>query len=67
MMASMSEIKAIRKELGLTQIEFGARLGIHQSQVSRWESGSVDPDVRTMMAARLLLREHLDAVGERAA
>ena len=30
-------IKAIRLRLGLTQVEFGARLGISQKAISSWE------------------------------
>ena len=30
-------IKAIRVRLGLTQVEFGARLGISQKAISSWE------------------------------
>ena len=34
-----------RKELGLTQIEFAERLSVTRQTVSRWEAGSVMPDI----------------------
>lgn len=34
-----------RKELGLTQIEFAERLSVTRQTVSRWEAGSVLPDI----------------------
>lgn len=37
-------IRQGRKKLGLNQAEFGARLNVNQTTVSRWESGAV-PDV----------------------
>lgn len=33
-----SKIKKIRKELKLTQIEFGKLLGTHKKTISRWEN-----------------------------
>lgn len=32
-----------RKELGMTQVELGKRIGIPQSNVTRFESGSYNP------------------------
>ena len=34
-----------RKELGLTQTEFAQRLSVTRQTVSRWEAGSVLPDI----------------------
>jgi len=34
-------IKALRMRLGLTQVEFGARLGISQKAVSAWEINGI--------------------------
>ena len=35
--------RGIRKELGLTQTEFGIIIGTHISNIVRWESGSTSP------------------------
>lgn len=42
-------IKALRKDNGLTQTEFGDRLAVSRSVVSNWEYGMVEP---TDMAIR---------------
>jgi transcriptional regulator with XRE-family HTH domain len=40
-----SQIKALREGLGLTQEEFGRRLGVTRQAVSAWESGEVKPTI----------------------
>ncbi|MGJ8477282.1 helix-turn-helix domain-containing protein [Sphingobium yanoikuyae] len=50
----MSEIRAIRDALGLTQAQLAAQLGVTQSTVSRLETGEITPDRRTMLAAHAL-------------
>ena len=50
----MNEIARIRKQLELSQIEFGKLMGANQSTVSRWEAGK-HVSVRTVLAARQLL------------
>jgi len=40
-----SQIKALREGLGLTQEEFGRRIGVTTQAVSAWESGKVKPTV----------------------
>ena len=40
-----NKIAKKRKELGLTQIEFAERLCVTRQTVSRWEAGSVMPDI----------------------
>lgn len=49
-MISARLIRSVRQELGLTQTELGARLGITQRAVCRYESGSRIPDVTTLIA-----------------
>jgi transcriptional regulator with XRE-family HTH domain len=46
----MADVKAIRKELGLSQEELGARLGVKQSTISRFETGVLVVDERTRLA-----------------
>lgn len=50
-----TEFGRIRRAMGLKQTEMAALLGVTQASVSRWERGELDPDTRTMIAARSLL------------
>jgi DNA-binding transcriptional regulator YiaG len=38
------DIRTIREQLGLSQREFGERLGVKRLAVARWESGTRTPD-----------------------
>ena len=38
-----SEIRAIRRLLGLNQAQFGQLMGVHAITVSKWESGITAP------------------------
>ena len=40
-----NKIARKRKDLGLTQIEFADKLAVTRQTVSRWEAGSVLPDI----------------------
>ena len=40
-MQTAYRIRAIRQRLGLTQAEFGDRLGVRQDTVSLWERGEI--------------------------
>ena len=42
-------IKAIRVGLGLTQVEFGARLGISQKAISAWEINGLPKRYRVVL------------------
>lgn len=39
------KIASTRKNIGMTQIEFAEKLSVTRQTVSRWESGSVMPDI----------------------
>lgn len=43
-----SQIKALREGLGLTQEEFGRRIGVTTQAVSAWEAGKVKPTVDSL-------------------
>ena len=48
---SPQRVKAIRAKLGLTQVEFAARLGCSQPILSQWETGTHTPrDTGYLMA-----------------
>jgi transcriptional regulator with XRE-family HTH domain len=51
----MDSILGIRKALGLSQVEMAARLGLHQTTISRFERGELATDKRTLLAAQALL------------
>lgn len=41
-------IKAKRNELGLTQMKVSADTGINQSDISKYESGKLEPDLERL-------------------
>jgi DNA-binding transcriptional regulator YiaG len=43
-------LAALREGLGLTQTEFGSRVGVSKMTVSRWERGALRPSRRTLTA-----------------
>jgi transcriptional regulator with XRE-family HTH domain len=38
-----TRVRALRKALGLKQLEFATRFSVTQAAVSRWENGSKEP------------------------
>ena len=54
-------IASLRKEANLTQEELGAKLGVSNKTVSRWENGNYMPDVETL---RLLGKEFSVSIEE---
>lgn len=53
----MNSIKHIRKSLfGVTQTEFGAKMGVNQSTVSRWEREELDPSLSELRQIRDLAK-----------
>jgi transcriptional regulator with XRE-family HTH domain len=51
----MADIRTIRRQLGVTQVELAERLGLHQSTISRFEKGSLPLDERTRLALEALV------------
>ena len=43
-------ITALREALGLTQAEFGERIGVDKMTVSRWERGALRPSSESLAA-----------------
>ena len=50
----MDDIRAFRRKIGVTQVELATLLGLHQSTISRLESGALPVDERTMLALEAL-------------
>jgi transcriptional regulator with XRE-family HTH domain len=48
-----TRIRALRKNLGLSQASFARRVGVDQSNVSRWERGSPPDDAHIVRLAEL--------------
>lgn len=51
----MSSFKETRKTLGLSQAELAIKLGVHQTTVSRFETGELPVDERTSLALDALM------------
>lgn len=49
------DITATRKALGLSQAALAAQLGVSQGTISRFESGELKPNARTILALEALL------------
>lgn len=52
----MDDLQTIRKALNLSQAELADKLGLHQSTISRFETGELPLDKRTLLAAQALLK-----------
>jgi transcriptional regulator with XRE-family HTH domain len=51
----MTALRDSRKRLNLTQAELAAKLGLHQTSVSRMETGDLEVDERTRLAVEALI------------
>jgi transcriptional regulator with XRE-family HTH domain len=59
----MTPVQLLRESLGLSQAEFGAAIGKHQTAVSKWEvSGGPIPS-RAALAIARRYRRQMDALG----
>jgi len=52
----MDDIRTFRRKIGVTQVELATLLGLHQSTISRLESGALPIDERTRLALEALSR-----------
>lgn len=52
-------ITSLREALGMTQTEFGKRIGVAEMTVSRWERGEVRPGAESVAAIEKLRGEQL--------
>ncbi len=55
-----NKIASKRKDLGITQIEFAEKLNVTRQTVSRWEAGSVFPDIDKIPDIAALLNVSCD-------
>ncbi len=57
-MKSPEMIREIRRELGLSQCEFGQKLGVCFATVNRWEKGRCEPSQIAVSAIKMLCKEN---------
>ena len=50
-------VTTLREALGLTQAEFGARIGVDKMTVSRWERGTLRPSAASLAAMERIRAE----------
>jgi excisionase family DNA binding protein len=53
------DIRAVRQQLGYSQTEFGALLGVSQPAVAGWEQGTKKPQAKNAQRLAEFVREHL--------
>lgn len=57
-------IRKARKSAGVTQTELAAKVGVHQKDISRWESGDRTPSVEALAAICIALKVSADTLLE---
>lgn len=57
-----NNIRALRKEAGLTQRELAELMGISNVTLCRWETGTKLPKLESLFALAQLFRVPLDAI-----
>lgn len=58
----MNNIRYLRKQAGLSQVELAEICGVHQTAVSQWEQGRTNPDTDTLVALSEVFHTSLGAV-----
>jgi transcriptional regulator with XRE-family HTH domain len=53
-----AEVRRVRKQLGLTQRAFAARVGVNPNTVARWERGELTVGSTAAILIRLLGQLH---------
>jgi putative transcriptional regulator len=51
-------IKALRKEMVLSQVEFAKLLGVSFASVNRWENGQHEPTIKIKRKLKALFKEY---------
>jgi transcriptional regulator with XRE-family HTH domain len=62
----MNRLRDVRKRLGLSQAEMASALGVHQTTISRFETGALPIDERTALAMDALLARAAEKLPEQA-
>jgi DNA-binding transcriptional regulator YiaG len=51
-----TDVRRLRKRLGLTQARFGRLLGVHRVTVARWESGVTEVQAPVAKLIRIIVK-----------
>ncbi len=51
-------VKALRKEMVLSQVEFAKLLGVSFASVNRWENGQHEPTIKVKRKLKALFKEY---------
>ena len=51
-------VKALRKEMVLSQVEFAKLLGVSFASVNRWENGQHEPTIKIKRKLKALFKEY---------
>ena len=58
----MEQLRALRRQHGLSQAELAERIGVHQTAISQWEKGRTSPDRRSLMKLAKVLGVSCDTL-----
>ena len=58
----MTDIKALRREMGISQAQLAREIGVHQTAVSQWENGRTMPDADSLKRLSDFFGVSVDAV-----
>ena len=61
-MELQNKMKDLRRELGLTQKEFATKIGIHLSQIAKYESGVSIPSIPVLVKIARACQTSLDHI-----
>lgn len=56
----MKNLKNLRKNGKISQIELAEKLNVSQETISKWENGKVVPDVKNLIAMRTIFNSSID-------
>lgn len=53
-------IRELRKENNLSQSQLGKELGTDQKQISKWETGTIEPNIKMLIKLALTFQTTID-------
>ena len=58
----MNNIKQLRRQARLSQLELAQLCGVHQTAISQWENGKTNPDMETLMLLSGIFNASIDTI-----